>query len=496
MAQTASGGSGTHYMEIDEQPDRGNPFPPGFNYPGHYSIPENYQAFEGPSIATFDRISSGVQLSLDVQQAQGKIVLYANCAFKEASLGSKGVVPTTVTTPALGWSDPKQQLSWVSGEDNQCYQRLLDVLDGINLALTEESSTISDVVVYFVQGEEDANFSHLANSYADNLRKFKSMVRDAIKERGFTSDLAARIKFIQPKIKQTNAVYPYASTVNAAIATVAEEDAYARWIAGDDIKTLNDVYSTVSDTKSYSGTGMNTLAGRAFTAWTSMQRTGYTDVQICNMALANIGDKGTITSVVPSDGSRQSTLCNQFYDLALNSTLQRHPWDFAIRRASPTSVTVDRTEWQYSYYLPRDFVGVLAVLPKEPTDDTSYMGNRTSIEYSIDMDADSVRRLYCNQSDIVLRYYAKVIDTTQYTELFVQALAWKLSGLLAGPLIKGEPGVAAAMQAQKMFEFMLAQAAGFDASKTRERMLEDTTLSEWDRARGNSTELSEWDRYR
>ena len=124
------------------------------------------------------------------------------------------------------------------------------------------------------------------------------------------------------------------------------------------------------------------------------------------------------------------------------------------------------------------------------------MGNRTSIEYSIDMDADSVRRLYCNQSDIVLRYYAKVIDTTQYTELFVQALAWKLSGLLAGPLIKGEPGVAAAMQAQKMFEFMLAQAAGFDASKTRERMLEDTTLSEWDRARGNSTELSEWDRYR
>lgn len=489
-------GSGTHYMEIDEQPDRGNPFPPGFNYPGHYSIPENYQAFEGPSIASLDQISSGVQLALDIQQAQGKIVLYANCAFKEASLGAKGVAPITVTAPAIGWSDPKQQLSWVSGEGDQCYQRFLDVLDGINLALTEESSTISDVVIYFVQGEEDANYSHLAANYDRNLRNLKSMMRDAIKERSFTSDLAARIKFIQPKIKQTNAVYPYASTVNAAIATVAEEDAYARWIAGDDIKTLNDVYPTVSDTKSYSGTGMNTLAGRAFTAWSSMQRTGYTDVQICNMALANIGDKGTITSVVPSDGSRQSTLCNQFYDLALNSTLQRHPWDFAIRRTSPTSVTVDRTEWQYSYYLPRDFIGVLSVLPDDPTDDTSYMGNRTSIEYSIDMDADSVRRLYCNQTDIVLRYYAKVIDTTQYTELFVQALAWKLSGLLVGPLVKGEAGVAIAQQAQKMFEFMLAQAAGFDASKTRERRLEDTTLSEWDRARGSSAELSEWDRYR
>ena len=73
---------------------------------------------------------------------------------------------------------------------------------------------------------------------------------------------------------------------------------------------------------------------------------------------------------------------------------------------------------------------------------------------------------------------------------------WKLATLLAAPLIKGEAGVASAQRAQQMFEFMLQQAAGYDAVKTRERRLEDTTMAEWDRSRGESYDYNEWENYR
>lgn len=234
-----------------------------------------------------------------------------------------------------------------------------------------------------------------------------------------------------------------------------------------------------------------------FDAWVAMQgTTSYTEVQICNLALANIGDKATISAFRPSDGSRQADLCAQFYDLALNVVLQRHPWDFSIRRVSPTKVDVDRTEWLYSFYLPADFVGVLAVLPEQPADDVSWMGQKVPLEYAIELDGNRERRLYCQHDNVVLRYHARVTDPRFYSEMFVQALSWKLATLLAPPLIKGEAGVAAAQRAQQMFEFMLQQATGFDAGKTRERRLEDSTLAEWDRSRGESYDWWEWDNRR
>jgi len=497
ILQTGAPGTGTYRMEIDEQFDRGNPFPPGFNYPGHYSQPSLYQPFGGPSVKGFEGISAGLQLALDLQQHHGKTVLYINCAFSGASIGQKIVVPGTTADQGFGWSDPKQQISWSPSEDNSCFQRFKDVLASVKVALAEEGSTGEVAAVAWVQGEEDATYADLSENYAANLRRLKTAMRSAIKDAGMFSSDAQRIKFLQPKIKQTNSVHAYASTVNAAIQETAEDDAYAQWVESDDLDMLSDSLVSIStDNYHYSGKSMDTLGRRMFDAWQNFQSSGYSEVQVCNLALAHLGDIGNITAIRPSDGSRQADLCAKYFDLSLNVVLQRHPWDFSIRRKQMTSVTCDRTEWQYSFYLPSDFVGVLAVLPEKPSDDVSWMGRKTSIEFAIEMDGSGRRRLYCNQDNVVLRYHAKVTDPSKYSEMFVQAFSWNLAAMLSAPLIKGDAGIAAAQRAQQMFEFMLQQAVGFDAVKTRERRLEDTTLAEWDRQRGESYDFNSWEDYR
>ena len=473
-------------MEQVNQAGKSNPLPPGFNYPNHFALPRVYQPFDGRSILNLSPMTAfHVQLGFNLYDDLGEVIHIAVSAIPGSSIGHKDVAATSDRS-VMGWYDLQQQRSWAPGEPSNCYSRTLDVLDTVKTAFAKQGDTGECLGIFFAQGEEDASWLAMSGAYEQSNERLRGLLRAAVKSRGLYSGPENEIPWIQPQISTK---WTYASTVNAAITKLSEADAFARTFDVTD-------FTFMPDGVHYDGKSVSLMGDRAYAEWLGLQRTGYSQVQICNMALSNIGDKGTVTSINPPDGSRQATLCDQFYDLALNATLQRHAWDFSIRRTSPTSVAVDRTEWQNSYYLPKDFVGVLAVLPKSPTDDTSYLGNRTSIEYSIDLDSKHVRRLYCNQADVVLRYHAKVVDTTQYTDLFVQALAWKLSSLLAGPLVKGEAGVGAAQQSQKMFEFLLAQAAGFDAAQTRERRLEDNTVAEWDRARGSSLDLSEWDRYR
>ena len=48
------------------------------------------------------------------------------------------------------------------------------------------------------------------------------------------------------------------------------------------------------------------------------------------------------------------------------------------------------------------------------------------------------------------------------------ALSWKLAGMLAGPMIKGEQGAQMTLNCEKMFAYWIDRAIGLDATQHRE----------------------------
>ena len=59
-----------------------------------------------------------------------------------------------------------------------------------------------------------------------------------------------------------------------------------------------------------------------------------TEIDICNLALAHLGDDATIASIKPPEGSAQAEHAARYYPIARNSLLESHTWNFAAKRAS------------------------------------------------------------------------------------------------------------------------------------------------------------------
>lgn len=208
-------------------------------------------------------------------------------------------------------------------------------------------------------------------------------------------------------------------------------------------------------------------------------------VDICNLALANLGDVATVSSISPPEGSVQAQHCARFYPIARNALLEMAPWDFATTRVVLAEVDNSWTEWQYAYAMPSTVVNVIAVLPPDAQDDYSQVlaaptrfparfGNDgllgtvyTPQSYTVEVNADGQQIILTNQACAVLRCTVAVTDTSKFSALFVVALAWLLASMLAGPLIKGDAGAAQAKQCLQMFQVFEAQAEASDANQRR-----------------------------
>lgn len=183
------------------------------------------------------------------------------------------------------------------------------------------------------------------------------------------------------------------------------------------------------------------------------------EVDICNLALGNLGDAANLQSINPPDGSAQADHCSRFYPIARDGLIEMHHWGFASKRVALAQVTNPITEWLYAYAVPADLLDTIAVMDPAATDDVSVgipastpwietpivnLGSYTPQQYAIEAAADGSDVLYTNQANAVLRYVYRVTDTTKFSTLFVRTLAASLSSMLAGPVVKGEAGMAAA----------------------------------------------------
>jgi hypothetical protein len=225
------------------------------------------------------------------------------------------------------------------------------------------------------------------------------------------------------------------------------------------------------------------------------------EVTICNMALSHLGDTAEVSSIKPPDGSVQAQFCARFYWMARNALLEMSDWSFAMRRvalAEVTNPTVNTwtdtdgsTEtssgtWAFAYATPADALCMVAVIPADAPDDyeawmgpmrqdrfpshlQGYLPVPGAPEYvpqpfSCETQKDGSQIVLTNVRNAILRYKALVEDTTQFSPLFTMALSYLLASMLAGPLIKGDAGIAAGEQMLQMFNVFKTHAVASDAN--------------------------------
>lgn len=209
------------------------------------------------------------------------------------------------------------------------------------------------------------------------------------------------------------------------------------------------------------------------------------DIDICNLALAHLGDNATIASLDPPEGSAQAEHCARFYPMARDTLLDMHRWGFASKRAILSNLTMPWSTWQYCYGLPSDCMSAVAILGPDAANDVvaavrDYGGTftwydaqqmaptiATPQEFVIETLSSGTKVIYTNQENAILRYQAYVTDTTKFSPGFVMSLSWLLASMLAGPIVKGDVGAKDAERCLKMFNSFVKQAVESDSAQRR-----------------------------
>lgn len=211
-------------------------------------------------------------------------------------------------------------------------------------------------------------------------------------------------------------------------------------------------------------------------------------IDICNLALAHLGDEAQVAAIVPPDDTVQATHCARFYPIARAALLELHPWTFATKRVAVAEV--DNTlsdDWTYAYALPSTCIRPLAALyPGVPVRAFSNETDAESYPYAVEADADGNLVLYTNVETATLRYIDLVTDSTKYTPLFVTCFSRLLASYLAGPILKGDAGRREALAQLKLFEVEFSKAASRN-SNIGKRSGYQNGLPSWIAARGLSS---------
>lgn len=187
------------------------------------------------------------------------------------------------------------------------------------------------------------------------------------------------------------------------------------------------------------------------------------EVDICNLALARLGDNATVASIDPPEGSAQAEHCARFYPVARDSLLEMHAWKFATRRVLLAELDTETWNWSHAYAEPTGVLKLLAVLPPSASNDDDTQ------EYEAETDSSGTSIILTNQASASLRYVANVTDTTVFSPLFVDALAWLLASYLAGPVLKGDAGAAMAKACLQSFALSFSNAKVSDANQRKVR---------------------------
>jgi hypothetical protein len=194
-----------------------------------------------------------------------------------------------------------------------------------------------------------------------------------------------------------------------------------------------------------------------------------TVVDICNRALVLLGDRGTVSSIDPPEGSAQADHCARFYPMALKEALTAFPFSFSIKRGTlPRSATqvVGETD-KYAFVLPSDCLYLVEAYSQD--------NRNLPVEYNIEQ-IGGVRCVISNQPSMWAKYVSGEVNASTFTAYFESALTHRLAAFLAGALMPGSSGISQAQDQLKLYEYEIQKAIGADVIQQRVQHKQVTML--------------------
>lgn len=180
-------------------------------------------------------------------------------------------------------------------------------------------------------------------------------------------------------------------------------------------------------------------------------------VDICNLALSHLGNRASVVSISPVDGSVEADYCARFYQVARDEILELGDWSFARTRAALVELlTNPSTTWEHAYALPSD-----CMVPRRIITGETYEYEDDSPNFELEGTT-----LLTNKANATLIYTRPIEDPTKFSPGFVTSVSYKLAAYLAGPILRGEAGSTAAGQLHKIAGAKVVEAMSIDANRS------------------------------
>lgn len=194
------------------------------------------------------------------------------------------------------------------------------------------------------------------------------------------------------------------------------------------------------------------------------------EVEISNLALSHLGDSATVASLSPPEGSAQAERCARFYPLARDVMQEDFVWNFCIRRKMLALVANwSSGKWAYAYAAPSEMIKPISLShPQASSDQVDVIGARPGASFQVESTSTGQIVILTNQPEAELRYTVKVTDTTKFSAQFVDALAWRLASMLAGPVLKGDAGIKMTQSCLQIAMSLGGEAAVKNANNSQE----------------------------
>lgn len=461
---------------IDEHPGRVNTAPPGFNYDNARAVPVGYQPYFGANVKLTTPERGAIyltSLATAMHQHLGRPIYVIPTNVGGTSLHRREASASQGAGAHHAWFDSAVYLDWSpgDGEVDTCYARMVQALQMAKRAAAAQGNTIKIAGVFNVQGETDAAVASFRASYADNLRALKARVRAKIVELGMWDGPAETIPWWQPKLPTTKGAdwgldgYVSVAELNAAVDEVKAEDPYMVTRAVEDAEISYDFVH-------YRGDYVWQLGLHAFDDWKTIAsfEGDRTRLDICNQALKHVGETRTIVSL--TENTTPAKLCNRYYSVALRTLLEQFPWPEATEVATLTKLATNPREsidWQYAFKLPPNCLSVVSI-----GGDPAGVYLDSDVEFSAEGST-----LYCNLSDVVIRYTTVAPNPERYSQHFTNAMTYQLAAEIAPGLSQGDKGVALAQSMMQMAQFYVSKAKEHAAMRQRHADPDDQRYA-WD----------------
>lgn len=195
--------------------------------------------------------------------------------------------------------------------------------------------------------------------------------------------------------------------------------------------------------------------------------------QVCNIALANVGNARIINSL--EENTLEARMCKVHYAPTRDELLEVFPWRFAAKRATLAALSgQERSGWTYTYQLPTDCIAPRRIYPGarsvNPDEEVPFEIETVSAGATV-----SGLCLLTDKEEAELLYTAECPAVVLWTPLFVQAVAWHLSMKLA-LVVPVKPELASGLERKAAVALARAKEAQMNARQRDPAPLSEYTL--------------------